>query len=388
MKKLFSKHNLKIALKRAALAAFSVLILVALPIKILNDRAFARDYTAEIAAKEREVSAYQAEAGRLASQADSLVVALENFTNEKNQIQAQLDISQAKYDELATKIGQTEKEILENKDALGKTIADIYVSDKVTPIEMVFGSKNVSDFLDKQEFRNSIRDELTSTISSIKKLKTSLETQKSETEDVLNDQKLQRDHLASKEGEQKELVDKTKGQESVYQQLSQASLSQKRQLETEQQAAIAAALRAAGNTGNLAAGDPNRGGYPSNLANSNYYSPVVDPWGMYSRQCVSYTAWKVFQKNGYMPYWGGHGNANQWPASARAAGITTSSTPRAQSVGVMMSGYYGHVVWVESVNDNGTINISQYNELTSAGWGNYSERYNVSPGTYSVYIYF
>ena len=38
-------------------------------------------------------------------------------------------------------------------------------------------------------------------------------------------------------------------------------------------------------------------------------------------QCVSYTAWKVYQKNGYMPYWGGVGNANQWPGNADSAGI-------------------------------------------------------------------
>jgi surface antigen len=109
---------------------------------------------------------------------------------------------------------------------------------------------------------------------------------------------------------------------------------------------------------------------------------------MYNRECVSYTAWKVYQKNGYMPYWGGVGNANQWPGNARRAGIPTGSTPRAGSVGVISSGYYGHVVWIESVNGDGTINISQYNELLASGWGQYSERYGVNPAVYDTYIYF
>lgn len=388
MIKITSKYHLTTAIQRVALLLLALVLLVPFSSKLSTMDVQARDFSAEIAAKEQEIAAYQSEAGRLASQADSLSVALESLTNEKNLIQAQLDVNQAKYDELVDKIIQTEKEITSNKDILGKTIADIYVDDKVTPIEMVFGSKSVSDFLDKQEFRNSIRNELTATIANIKKLNNSLKAQKAETETILTDQKGQRDYIATKEAEQQDLVNKTLGEERVYTQLSQASLAQKKQLETEQQAAIAAALRASGNTGSLSPGDPNKGGYPANLANSNYYNPVVDPWGMYSRQCVSYTAWKVFQKNGHMPYWGGHGNANQWPASARAVGIATSSTPKAQSVGVMMSGYYGHVVWVESVNDDGTINISQYNELTADGWGNYSERYNVNPGAYGVYIYF
>lgn len=385
-KSIYKIHSVRLV--SAVLLAVLVLSLMASSLRLFDKEVYARDFSAEIAAKEQEIATYQSEAGRLASQADTLAVALASFTNEKNQIQAQLDISQTKFDEIIASIEQTEKDILKNKDVLGKTIADIYVNDKVTPIEMVFGSKNVSDFLDKQEFRNSIRNELTSIIANIKKLKSSLESKKDETELVLTDQKSQRDYLVTKESEQQDLVNKTLGEERAYQQLSKESLSQKKQLETEQQAAIAAALKSSGNTGSLVPGDPNKGGYPANLANTNYYNPVVDPWGMYSRQCVSYTAWKVFQKNGYMPYWGGHGNANQWPASARAIGVTTSSVPRAQSVGVMMSGYYGHVVWVESVNGDGTVNISQYNELTSAGWGNYSERYNVNPSAYGVYIYF
>ena len=87
-------------------------------------------------------------------------------------------------------------------------------------------------------------------------------------------------------------------------------------------------------------------------------------------------------------YWG---NANQWPNSARNRGYTVSTTPRAGSVGVMMSGPYGHVVWVESVNGNGTINISQYNYwlrgTANGGWGHYSEFKNVSPSAYQSYIY-
>ncbi|HMR72992.1 MAG TPA: CHAP domain-containing protein, partial [Candidatus Saccharibacteria bacterium] len=126
-----------------------------------------------------------------------------------------------------------------------------------------------------------------------------------------------------------------------------------------------------------------RGGYPDKWA----YAPLdslVDSWGMYNRECVSYTAWKVFQKNGYMPYWGGRGNANQWPANARAAGIPTGSTPKVGSVAVSMSGPYGHTMWVEAVNGN-QIYVSQYNYYYN-GWGNYSEMWLNASGL--IYIYF
>jgi surface antigen len=268
-------------------------------------------------------------------------------------------------------------------------MADMYVDDEISPLEMLASSSNIADYIDKQAQRSSVQDSLTSTIDEIKRLKAELEDQKVAAKQLIDDQTSQRNMLAAKQAEQQQILDATRGQEATYQQLSAEGRAKRQELERQQQIAIAAALAASGSGGSAVAGDPNRGGYPNNLANTDYYNPVVDPWGMYSRQCVSYTAWKVYQKNGYMPYWGGRGNANQWPSSARADGIATGTTPRAGSVGVISAGYYGHVVWVESVNGDGTINISQYNEyLPGLGWGHYSERYNVHPSTYDTYVYF
>ena len=135
--------------------------------------------------------------------------------------------------------------------------------------------------------------------------------------------------------------------------------------------------------GQVVAGDPNRGGYPSYLNNAAK-DALVDPWGMYNRECVSYTAWKVYQTYGNMPYWGGRGNANQWDDNARAAGIPTGSTPKIKSVAVWHIGRYGHVAWVESVNSDGTFNVSEYNR---GGDGLYHERVNISTSGV-VFIYF
>jgi surface antigen len=104
---------------------------------------------------------------------------------------------------------------------------------------------------------------------------------------------------------------------------------------------------------------------------------------MFKRECVSYTAWKVYQRFGHMPYWGGVGNANQWPGNARAAGIPTGSEPRKHAVAVSMAGTWGHVMWVEEVYSGNQIKISEYNAGFS---GEYSER--VINGSGLIYIYF
>lgn len=389
MKKRSTTPVLKSSIKRGSLLAIAAFLVASAPIAFLGAPTKARDFDAEIRAVQNQIDQYNAEASRLSAEANTLQNKVAQLNSEKAGIQAQVDLSQTEYDQLVAKINENEKKIAENQKLLGKTIADIYVDGDITPLEMIASSSTVAEYLDKQTQQATIRDSVSSRIKEIKRLKAELEANKVKVQQKLEDLTNQRNMLAAKQAEQQKLLDDTRGQEAAYQQLSAEGRARREQLEREQQIAIAAALAASGSGGQAVAGDPNHGGYPNYLANSDYYNPIIDPWGMYSRQCVSYTAWKVYQKNGYMPYWGGRGNANQWPSSARADGYATGSTPRAGSVGVISAGYYGHVVWVESVNPNGTINISQYNEyLPGQGWGHYSERYNVNPSTYDTYIYF
>lgn len=133
--------------------------------------------------------------------------------------------------------------------------------------------------------------------------------------------------------------------------------------------------------GIITAGDPNHGGYPARLADASQDS-IIDNWGMYNRECVSYVAWKVYQTFGYMPYWGGVGNANEWLSDARATGIPTGYTPKVHAVAISLRGYYGHAMWVQKVSGN-KIYVSQYNyELR----GQYSEMWVDASGL--AYIYF
>jgi surface antigen len=100
------------------------------------------------------------------------------------------------------------------------------------------------------------------------------------------------------------------------------------------------------------------GGYPDTLCKAALNSKV-DDWGMYNRQCVSYTAYKVAASGRVMPY--GFGDANKWPVAARAHGILVDAHPRAGDVAIHTDNNHGHSMYVESINTDGSINISQYN---------------------------
>ncbi len=106
---------------------------------------------------------------------------------------------------------------------------------------------------------------------------------------------------------------------------------------------------------------------------------AVDKWGMYTGQCVSWSAFRVSMddKPGAAPVWGGRGNANQWIQNARRAGYKVDKTPAVGAVlewdkGAPHHEEFGHSSYVEKVFDDGSVLISEYN--------------NVAPNTFSMRI--
>lgn len=380
---------------KSTLVAGAVLMAIAAPISINQPTAYARDFDAEINALQNEIDQYQSQAGELRKQIGTLQQELAGLDRQKSVIQAQIDLSQAKYEKLLEQIKDTEQKIEDNKNALGDTIASIYVDDNISPLEMLASSKNIGDYVDKQEYRTSIQDQLSKKIETIKKLKEDLEKQKTDVQRTLADQKNSKNALAAKEKERQDILSKTQGQESAYQSLAADREGKKLEVQRQQQAAIEAAMSRGGGSAITLPGTS--GGYPWNDSNcyvdGNAYSHGgidgngTDGMGYGCRQCVSYVAWRAYKETGYAPInWG---NAIDMPRSARGAGIATGDTPRAGSAGVISSGEYGHVVWIESVNGDGTVDVSQYNYLNAGGpgWGHYSKM-RVSASTYDTYIYF
>lgn len=89
-----------------------------------------------------------------------------------------------------------------------------------------------------------------------------------------------------------------------------------------------------------------------------------------------YCTWYAKQRRPDLP--NNLGNAITWVAKARAQGIPTGSTPRAGAIGQQGN----HVVYVEAVNPNGTVLIS---EMNYKGYNVVSSR--TAPASAFQYIY-
>lgn len=379
MKNLATTPNKKSFFNRISLIAIAMLTAVIVPISMVQT-ANADQYDDRIKALESQIAGYQGQASQLAQEAASLKQAVDGLTAQKNTIQAQIDLSQAKYDKLVADIAANEKKLQDQQGVLASIVSLMVSEEQVTPIEILASSSSVGDYVAKQDQLTATSGQLQDSIETINTVKAELSRQKTDVEKVLADQKSQRDALAAKEAEQAQLLAATQSQESAYQSL----IGQTNDLIAKQRADQAAANARANFTG-LVSGGSGCGGYPAVWCNAPLDS-LVDNWGMYNRECVSYTAWKVASTGRHMPYWGGHGNANQWPSSARADGIAVGYTPQAGAVAILMSGYYGHAMYVEYVNSNGTVHVSQFNWLVNGQWGRYSEMDIASSGL--TYIYF
>lgn len=121
------------------------------------------------------------------------------------------------------------------------------------------------------------------------------------------------------------------------------------------------------------------------------YKDVVDRWGMDLCNCTSYVAWAL-QANGQRTDWFIRGamDAWNWPHVARLRRIPQGGRPRSGSVAVWarVAKPFGHVAYVTGVEEDGGIDVAEYN-LPPADGGRvyrFDVRRDVRP-TGAVFIY-
>lgn len=100
--------------------------------------------------------------------------------------------------------------------------------------------------------------------------------------------------------------------------------------------------------------------------NRGYNTPVFSHQNLYTwGQCT----YHVFNRRaeigkGISTYWW---NANNWDNAAAADGYTIDNRPTVGSIAQTDVGYYGHVMFVERVNNDGSILVSEMNYSAAPG---------------------
>lgn len=365
------------AIKRTSLILFlSILTPVLLLGGFYVQPAKADEYDAKIRALRAENNEAQAERVELQVKAEDLSDVISELQADIARIEKRIAAATTKRQKLLKEIKQLKKDLAKQRVTLGKSIRAMYLESDISTFEVLASSNNLTEFVNREQYRESVQSDVMKTVKKIKAIQKKVAKQKATVEKILKDQRAMRAEAADKHAETKRLLGLNKSEQSAFESSIRSNNARISELQRRQ---------AAENARNFVGGWSSSGGSGANYPwkNAPFPNSMADPWGMYKRQCVSYTAWRVASSGRHMPYWGGRGNANQWDDNARAAGIPVGYTPRVGDVAVSNAGYYGHVMYVEAVHGDGTISISQYN----AGWdGRYSTGRRSTAGL--VFIHF
>ncbi len=358
-----------------------------------NQPAFAETTTelrAQAASLQSQINDNAAKAKALAAEADSLKRKIAEYDIQISGVSIQIELTGVKIAELEESLKQAQIELDRQKVLLKTAFRALYKKGDASSFELLVGSASFSQFINEQDYLERLKEGIQNSANKVIELKLQIKAQKEEQEKLLVEQEDQKNALDASRADRQEVLNYTKGQENNYRQLV-SSLRQ-------QQIDINHKIFAQSNA-QIFAGDPNKGGYPTYLANAAHDS-LIDPWGMYNRECVSYAAWRVHSKfvlgqsSRDMPtnwpwYYGSYGkgyggNARDWLGDAQVDGIPYDQSPRPGDIGILKSGEYGHAVYVEDVYDDGRIYISQYNY----DWnGHYSEAI-MTPSSSWYFIHF
>lgn len=309
---------------------------------------------------QRQIDQLNARVEKRQSELDKISQQANTLENKLRAIEAEISGLQAAIDKANLQITQTQRQIQEaiaklekQKSIMFENARVLYKMGNPTTIEILASSDNFSEFINRQEYLETVKDSVNEAAQEIIALKEQLESKQKDLLNYTRELKTKQGLVQVRRDEQANLLAQTRGQESEYQRI--VSADRAKLAKAREALAAYAASQSDVQYGSF--------GYPYHIEPWSFDMCASDPWGYCKRHCTSYTAWKVNSTHGYMPSWAPNGNAAQWPSNARADGIPTGFTPKrhAAAVDSSVAPPYGHVMFVEEVLSSGQIRVSQYN---------------------------
>ncbi|MBQ9484732.1 CHAP domain-containing protein [Candidatus Saccharibacteria bacterium] len=307
----------------------------------------------------REAVEREQEANRNAAAASSSANMLQAKVSQLNiQIAgAELAIAEttAQVQDLNRQIEETEKKLNDEQNALAELLVNMHFEGDAEPITILAGSSSISDLAEKQARSEVVKQQISATAAKVKLAKEKLEADKAKVEQLLEGQKAAKAELVSVRAEQQALIEKYKNDAAAYEEIARQALEAQRAAEKAEKEAhpelYGGSTYTGYNTYPWQEDCPQKQDYYGTTINGVYI-------GGYVCECVSYVGWKAYEAYGVALAWG---NANYWDDRARLYGYRVDHTPEPGSIGQVDSGVYGHVWWVESINSDGSVNVTEYN---------------------------
>jgi peptidoglycan hydrolase CwlO-like protein len=187
----------------------------------------------ELAELEKQIAAYEGNISENQKERKTLQNQITLLQNEIKKLDLQIQQNNAMVRDLTLQVKDTSLSIGKTEDKIGnlktrilEILQTIYEKDQETPIEILFSGQRLSDFFEEVVWLSSLHAKNHEFLTSIKTLKTTLEDQKKSLDEekdglekLLQIQLLQKQESQQTKKQQEVILEKTKGEETAYQNL-------------------------------------------------------------------------------------------------------------------------------------------------------------------------
>ena len=311
--------------------------------------------TDECRAARDNMNKAKADAKAASLNAKSVAQVIARLNAEIVAVEAQIAVNEAAAADLAEQIKATEFKLQRQQIALAKLLVDMHFDQKPDTVFILAGSNSISELAERQSRQSNLKQQIAASAKEIQQTKKSLEDKKAEVERIILAQESERAVIASKRNQQNAL-------KAEYEQSANEALALARYHEDELKKLAYTPPSTGSGWGYRNYNRSNTYGEQGNCpTNNNQYSA----YGGNVCQCTSYVGYKAREKWGWDVKTGwGHAYSYIYASGyvpSTDTYIYVDKVPEAYTIAVDTSGTYGHVMWVESVNEDGTINVSEYN---------------------------
>lgn len=191
---------------------------------------------------QNQIDALQAENARnrssiekLREVATSYEDAIHHLEHDIQETEQAIAVSVKRQSDIEDQIAKAEAELIHQKSLLGRNIRAIYVEGDISTLEMLASSKDLSEFIDKRQYRNSVKKKITDTVAKIDELKEQLRQQKAEVEVEIAEQETSRALLAASRQEQSRLLALNQSERAEYSRRTNANAAKIKELQAAQE---------------------------------------------------------------------------------------------------------------------------------------------------------
>lgn len=289
-------------------------------------------------AAKKQATAKKQEAALIEEQIDSVENDIQATENAINSTENQISLTEQVVGQLEINIEMEEENLDTEKNRLGQLIASWYMERPKGLVETLVGSDSVSEVVTRQQYFESIRNQISDSITKITDMKTQLSLQKDQRtselvtlQNLKNDQETQKDNLESRKNYKTRLLSST--EKAIETLTTEAAEAEKAANSVREQLAKIFANSGSGNWGNdLISVRDSRYYYSQKSYPDVYMSPsrltIYDAGCLVTSLAMIATYHGKGQtppdivRNSYFNYSGG------WQGFKNNVGITTSSTQR------------------------------------------------------------